>query len=390
MPYPGDVSKFALFQQLLIGRWANKTYGTDEEGHGVGGEDNPLSYNIMPLPQIPAQEDQPNYPGYILKNFRYYENIEFKNKDEIPIPALAPNRGGRFNQSPRALFYDQQVKFAEGPSEDIVVHVENGSWLYLSRDPQQIGPYDTGDIIPGKIEPEPPELTVAKQISVPHGNSVLAFGSFDEYPQEGAPNIEDADSPYPEPAYISVEPYATKRTDLDNYQNPNTDFTEDPNQPLQLGIDIIDPDAYLHWNVTTKPVGKDEKGMVTNIPFEQRLAKITAYNADYWLLSTDDGDSFNHIAYRQIMDMDMIISGRKYSFPHVTCNIITREQIDVNTAGARGLEKLPDIGPDRSQYIIEYRNEHGPFHSTDELLQVEGIGQKIIARIKHMITYEPE
>lgn len=324
MPYPGDISEFADFQQYLIGTWVNKEFGTDASGDAVGGPDNPLSYNIMPLPQVTQQPDQEGYPGYILKNFKYTETLQINDDKEVAIPALAPNRGGRFNQDPRALFYEQQVKFAEGPADGNVVHVENGSWLYLRSDEQEVGPYNKGGEVHGRIKEQPPELTVAKQIAVPHGNSVLAYGSFDDQ-KDGAPEIEQADAPYPKPDYLSVEPYDTKRTDSDNYQNPHPEFTNFPNKPLKLAVDILDPDAYIHWRVSTDPLDNDEEGVITNIPFQERLADVTEYDADYWLLSTDDGQNFDHLAYTQTMCMEMIVNGREYEFPHVTCNVITRE-----------------------------------------------------------------
>jgi hypothetical protein len=329
MPSAGNITEFALFQRLLIGTWSNDTFGNDEIGKPVGGPENPLSYNIMPMPQVSAQPGQPDYPGYILKNFRYYETVRFNNQMAIASPATASNRGGRYTQNARALFYDQQVKFAKGPQRDCVVHVENGAWLYLRRDPQQIGPYDQGTVEPGLITPQPSVLTLAKQITVPHGNSVLALGSFDVEPTAGSPQIPDAAPPYPTPDYLSVEPYATPRGTNNDFQNPDPDFAQHPNQPLQLAVSIISPNSYIHWHVTTKPLWPDmaeDKGTVTNIPFEQRLARVIDYWADYWLLSKDSGQTFDLLAYTQTMLMEMIIKARHYVCPHVTCNTVTRQK----------------------------------------------------------------
>jgi hypothetical protein len=40
----------AEFQFNLVGCWKNETFGQDKEGNDVGGEDNPLSYNITSNP----------------------------------------------------------------------------------------------------------------------------------------------------------------------------------------------------------------------------------------------------------------------------------------------------------------------------------------------------
>lgn len=153
---------------------------------------------------------------------------------------------------------------------------------------------------------------------------MLAFGAFDLNPTNGTPDIPTVDPPYPQPDYLSVEPYSAERSEDDDFQNPNPRFTERPNKPLQLAIDILSPDSFIHWNVTTEPIGGEE-GIVTNIPFEQELAEVTEYFADYWLLSTDSGRNFDYLAYTQTMLMDMIINGRPYTFPHVTCNVVTRK-----------------------------------------------------------------
>jgi hypothetical protein len=86
----------------------------------------------------------PENGNYILKNFKYHERLKFNDGDDIhplAIAAEAPNRGGLVSQNCRALFYERQVRFAEGSAKGEVVHVENGAWLWLPRFVQQRGPY---------------------------------------------------------------------------------------------------------------------------------------------------------------------------------------------------------------------------------------------------------
>lgn len=315
MPYAGNLVDFAQFQQELVGQWENKNF----HGTHAGGKENPYSYNVMPLPQVTPQPSEPHYPGYILKNFTYYETVKFNGVKEIAMPATAPNRGGRYAQNSRALFYEQQVSFAEGPNKSQVVHVENGAWLFLQSNRQIIGPYDGGNHEPGPVVPQPPDITAAKQIAVPHGNSVLALGSYGEI-VHGSPTIPDALAPFPMPATISTIPYAES---LPDNQNLHPDLTLNPNKPLQDAMAALHPESYIYCRVTTEPLLHGQ-GNVTNIPFEQRRANVVSYVAEYWLLTTGKPNKFTHLAYTQNMVMEMKINGETYRFPHVTCNVVTK------------------------------------------------------------------
>ncbi len=48
--------------------------------------------------------------------------------------------------------------------------------------------------------------------------------------------------------------------------------------------------------------------------------------------------------------------------------------VNINAAGAIELAQLPGLGPVTAERIVDYRREHGPFVSHDELLAVPGIG----------------
>ncbi|MGH7782004.1 MAG: heme-binding protein [Candidatus Binataceae bacterium] len=356
MPYATLISSLADFQQQLVGTWENQDFGVDEHGNPVGGKVNPLSYNIMPLPQH-ADPD-----GYILKNFKYYETIRFNDNNSdhtIAIAAEAPNRGGLVSQNARALFYEQQVKFAEGPAHNDVVHVENGAWLWLPRFVQQTGPYPANidqEAVSDALE-QPADIMVAKQIAVPHGNSILALGTFDTVPESrgtgvckknsrinGRPVIPDAPFPYPTPeipvanlpppptlrSILNVDKrYTTLRNNLNDYQNPHPELTQCPNKPLQQAVAIIEPDSYMHWYVTTEQL-QHGKGTVTNIPFERRVSEVTDYIADYWLLFKEKaGKTLKYLTYTQTILMRLKILDKstneleKYAFPHITCNTVT-------------------------------------------------------------------
>jgi competence protein ComEA len=53
--------------------------------------------------------------------------------------------------------------------------------------------------------------------------------------------------------------------------------------------------------------------------------------------------------------------------------------VNVNTADASAIAKeLDGIGPAKAQAIVEYRQKNGPFRAPEDLLKVEGIGQKVL------------
>ena len=60
--------------------------------------------------------------------------------------------------------------------------------------------------------------------------------------------------------------------------------------------------------------------------------------------------------------------------------------ININTATLDELESLPGIGPALGQRILDYRTEHGPFRTVDDLTNVSGIGDKRLADLRPKVT----
>lgn len=64
----------------------------------------------------------------------------------------------------------------------------------------------------------------------------------------------------------------------------------------------------------------------------------------------------------------------------------SNEIININTATNERLQELPGVGPTYAERIINWREENGPFTSKDQLMEIKGIGDKRLARIKPLIT----
>jgi competence protein ComEA len=60
--------------------------------------------------------------------------------------------------------------------------------------------------------------------------------------------------------------------------------------------------------------------------------------------------------------------------------------VDVNTADVGELESLPGVGPATAAAIVAYRDEHGPFATVDQLLEVPGIGEAKLAQLRDLVT----
>jgi competence protein ComEA len=57
-------------------------------------------------------------------------------------------------------------------------------------------------------------------------------------------------------------------------------------------------------------------------------------------------------------------------------------RLDLNEATLSQLESLPGIGPSKAKAILDYRELHGRYRSVDELLEVKGIGSKMLEKLK--------
>lgn len=61
-------------------------------------------------------------------------------------------------------------------------------------------------------------------------------------------------------------------------------------------------------------------------------------------------------------------------------------RVNLNTADAAALDTLPRVGPAIAERIIQWRDEHGLFTSVDDLLSVPGIGDKMLASLRDLVT----
>ena len=61
-------------------------------------------------------------------------------------------------------------------------------------------------------------------------------------------------------------------------------------------------------------------------------------------------------------------------------------KVNINTASAEQLTTLPGIGPKLAARIVEYRQKAGSFKSVQELMNVQGVGEKNLKKIEPYLS----
>lgn len=60
--------------------------------------------------------------------------------------------------------------------------------------------------------------------------------------------------------------------------------------------------------------------------------------------------------------------------------------VNVNTATAEQFEALPGIGPSTARKIVGFREKNGPFKKLEDLMNVQGIGEKSFLKLRPHLT----
>ena len=60
--------------------------------------------------------------------------------------------------------------------------------------------------------------------------------------------------------------------------------------------------------------------------------------------------------------------------------------VNLNTATVADLESLPGIGAKVAARIVEYRTNKGPFRKIEDLMNVQGVGDKSFLKLRPQLT----
>ncbi len=67
---------------------------------------------------------------------------------------------------------------------------------------------------------------------------------------------------------------------------------------------------------------------------------------------------------------------------------ISKSAIDINTASAAELEKLPHVGAKTAQAIVEHREKFGKFRKPEYVMFVRGVSDKRFRELQSLIRVE--
>lgn len=223
--------------------------------------------------------------------------------ETITISALStptPNRGSSTIEEVPTLLYSLQINNAVDGS---LLHAENGTWLMLDKN------LNGG-------------FNIARQASIPHGDSVLAIGNIGTF--NGPPTFPVLNTvPVGQPPHAQLgyhDPYDSASVPPGlNKKNPNATLAE-----AIVGQNII--------HTTTLHVSTSNQGGISNIPFIKKNADATSFDATYWLETVKDsetGKTFLQLQYSQNTSIDFFPLStdptQLIKWPHVNINTLTKQ-----------------------------------------------------------------
>ena len=140
--------------------------------------------------------------------------------------------------------------------------------------------------------------------------------------------------------------------------------------------------------VTVDVAGKVRRPGVTTLPAGARV--VDALRKAGGARAGVDLSSLN--LARVLVDGEQILVGRAMPAGGIAAGVSTSAPdpvgslVNLNSATAEQLDTLPGVGPVTAEKILEWRAAHGAFSSVDELLEIDGIGEKTMADLAPHVT----
>lgn len=96
----------------------------------------------------------------------------------------------------------------------------------------------------------------------------------------------------------------------------------------------------------------------------------------------------NSQAYETEPYIENTVTENNYVSDYIETKQDDNSKININSAGIDSLSTLDGIGRGLAQRIIDYREKHGNFEVIQDIMKVNGIGEKRFESIKDYITVE--
>lgn len=69
-------------------------------------------------------------------------------------------------------------------------------------------------------------------------------------------------------------------------------------------------------------------------------------------------------------------------------DVAQSEVVNLNTATAAELDRLPGVGPSKAERIVAHRTKNGRFKQVDDLRRVKGFGFKTVKRLRPLLVVD--
>lgn len=171
------------------------------------------------------------------------------------------------------------------------------------------------------------------------------------------------------------------------FQETKSNYTEDENDILDLlekeesNLELTSENIEEETTYIVDIKGEVNRPGVYEVNTTSRVNDVIQLAGGF----TDEADqNFVNLAQKVQDEMVIIIPkiGDEHQILSGSSNMtIDDSRVNINQASKDELETLPGIGPAKAQAILDFREENGSFKEVEDLLQVNGIGEKTLENL---------
>ena len=307
--------------RYLPGTWQNSDRFTDR------------GWNMIALPFSRSDVSGGDSNDYRVLANQYNETLLLKEADKgVPNRGVIRDVDANLDQTIIALDYEQfirQTDSADNPvsgkakeQEQVAIHHEPGLWLHI-------------------LDHHQPGANIARLGTIPHGNSLLALGTAEEFGENSSVVIPEI-NPFP---FLTATQVPLDQEPLDRYLEPYSAFVAPNNTFFPNGLDLRNLHGLLQastpaniksgirYTVSTSI----SSGGLVNIPFIVDQADAVQMDSTFWVYELDETDAQGQpvmvMQYMQVVMLDFFQrfdGGGKIRWPHVSLNTLVRTSVSAD------------------------------------------------------------